>query len=412
MQALEAAQFHVLRRVVRQVGGGRARAARVDERERGVETDVLDQLHGLFEVFFGFAGKAHDEVRRQGQVRARRAQAPHHRLEFQRGVAALHAGQHAVAAGLHGQVQKRHQLGQAGVGVHHALGHFLGVRGRVADAFDAGDFVHVLQQHGEVGDLVRAFHLAAVGVHVLAQQRHFLHALVGQVGHFDQHVLERARDFLAARVRHDAEAAVLATALHDGHERGGAVNARGRHVVELFDFREADVHLRTAFGTAARDQVGQAVQRLRPEHHVDIGRALDDGGAFLAGHAATHADHQVRIGLLQVLHPAQVRKHFFLRLFTHRTGVEQDDVGLFRVVGQLQALVAAQHVGHLVRVVLVHLAAEGADVQLAGGTGAGVSGGGVKNGRGGGAVAGRVAALEGGSLHVGRRDGCRSRGLQ
>ncbi len=78
----------------------------------------------------------------------------HHRLEFEGGVAALHGRQHAVAAGLHRQVQERHQLGQAGVGVHHALGHFLGVRGGVADAFDAGDLMHVLQQHGEIGDLL------------------------------------------------------------------------------------------------------------------------------------------------------------------------------------------------------------------------------------------------------------------
>jgi hypothetical protein len=48
------------------------------------------------------------------------------------------------------------------------------------------------------------------------------------------------------------------------------------------------------------DQLRQAVQGLRAEDDVDVGRAGDDRRAFLAGHAAADADHQVRIGALQV----------------------------------------------------------------------------------------------------------------
>ena len=105
----------------------------------------------------------------------------------------------------------------------------------------------------------------------------------------------------------------------------------------------------------------QAVQGLRAEHQIDVGRALDDGFAFLGGHAAAHADQQIRIGALELLQPAQVGKHFFLGFFAHGAGVEQDDVGVFRRVGADQAIGGAQDVGHLVRVVLVHLAAEGFD---------------------------------------------------
>ena len=39
----------------------------------------------------------------------------------------------------------------------------------------------------------RVAHRAAVGVDVLAEQRHFLDALVGQAGDLGQHVVERAR---------------------------------------------------------------------------------------------------------------------------------------------------------------------------------------------------------------------------
>ena len=45
----------------------------VDEGERGVETDLVDQLHRLFEVLLGFAGEADDEIRRQRDVGPRLA---------------------------------------------------------------------------------------------------------------------------------------------------------------------------------------------------------------------------------------------------------------------------------------------------------------------------------------------------
>ena len=45
---------------------------------------------------------------------------------------------------------------------------------------------------------------------------------------------------------------------------------------------------------------------------------------------------------------------------------EVTDVGLRRVVGGFEGLALSEHVGHLGRVVLVHLTTEGLDVQLAG----------------------------------------------
>src|SRR6185369_12639152 len=66
-----------------------------------------------------------------------------------------------------------------------------------------------------------------------------------------------------------------------------------------------------------------------------------------------------------VLHASEVREHLLLRLFAHRAGVEDDEVGVFRALGRLHAVALAQHVGDPVRVVLVHLAAERAQVDLA-----------------------------------------------
>jgi hypothetical protein len=53
-----------------------------------------------------------------------------------------------------------------------------------------------------------------------------------------------------------------------------------------------------------------------------------------------------------------------LSLFAHRAGVEQDYIRLVGAIGAVEAIGFMQQVGHLVRVVLVHLAAERADVEL------------------------------------------------
>ena len=209
-----------------------------------------------------------------------------------------------------------------------------------------------------------ATHAAAIGVDVLAEQRDFLDALLGQAGHFGQHVVQRARHFLAARVGHDAVAAVLRTAFHDRDKGGRTVHARGRQVVELLDLRKTDVHLRALLPLTPREHLGQAVQCLRAEDHVDVGRALDDRSALLAGHAASDAD-QHPLGL-QVLDAAEVAEHLLLRLLAYRAGVEQDQVGFFDIRRRRVALSGAEHVGHLAGVVLVHLAAEGLDEDLPG----------------------------------------------
>ena len=105
------------------------------------------------------------------------------------------------------------------------------------------------------------------------------------------------------------------------------------------------------------------MQSLRPEHHVHIRRSRNDGFALLAGH--TTADRNLNAFFLQVFHPTQIGEDFFLGFFTHRAGVEDHQVGLVDVGGLFVALGSAQHVGHFVRVVLVHLATEGFDKDFA-----------------------------------------------
>jgi len=360
LQMLQTFEFHFTRRVVVQIRGGRAGTRAVDEREAGVVFHLVNQRHHLVEVFFGLAGEADNHVGRQGQVRADRAQLADHGLVFEHRVATLHCHQDAVGAVLHRQMQMADELRHLGVGVDQALREFLRVRRGIANPFDARDIRDVFDQLGEVGDFGRAERDArTVSIHVLAEQRDFTHALVGETGDFGQHVVQRARHFFATRIRHDAVAAVLAATFHDRHERARTVDARRRQVIELFDFRERDVDLRAAALAAFVDHLRQTVQRLRTEHQIDIRRARYDRRAFLACHAAAHADDQIRIRFLQLAHAAEIGENFFLRFFAHRARVEQNDVRVFRRVGLDESFSRAEYVDHLVGVVLIHLAAKG-----------------------------------------------------
>jgi hypothetical protein len=245
LQAVQPGELVRRRRVVGELRGRRARPAAVDERVRGVESQVGDELQGLLEVDFRLAREADDEVRRDGDPRACGAQPPDDGLVLERRVTALHRREHAVRARLHRQVHVRRELGHARVGIDQPLRELLRVRGGVADALEAGNLRHVLEEQGEVGGFAVG-HRPAVGVDVLPEQRHLLHAAVGEIGDLGQHVVERSRHFLAAGVGHDAEAAVLAAAFHDRHERARTRDARRRQRVELLDLGEGHVHLRAA----------------------------------------------------------------------------------------------------------------------------------------------------------------------
>ena len=161
----------------------------------------------------------------------------------------------------------------------------------VADAIDAGDRGHVVQQLGEI-DAIAAVRLAAVGVDVLAQQIHFANAAPGESGHFADHVIQGPRHFLTAGVGHHAETTVLAATLHNRHEGARSLDAGFGKAVEFLDFGEADVDDNGAALAPCIEHLRQAVQGLRAEHEVHIRRALADGGAFLTGYAATDADNE------------------------------------------------------------------------------------------------------------------------
>ncbi|MCR4333030.1 MAG: hypothetical protein NUV34_10095 [Sulfuricaulis sp.] len=187
-----------------------------------------------------------------------------------------------------------------------------------------------------------------------------------QMRHFRDHVIERPAEFLATRVGHDAEAAILAAAFHDRDQCPHAVHPRLGQAVEFLDFGERNIHRRLVVGQDAVQHLRQAVQGLRAEYHVHVRRAPYDRRAFLAGNAAANANNQAGTRGLQLAPQAQLREHLLLRFLADGTGIKEQYVGLGRVVRGFQPVAGRKRVRHARGVVLVHLAAEGFDMQLAG----------------------------------------------
>ena len=126
------------------------------------------------------------------------------------------------------------------------------------------------------------------------------------------------------------------------------------------------------------------MQGLRAEHEIHEWRALDDAIALLRRHTATDADQDRLSALFQLPPTTELTEHLFLRFFANRAGIDQDNVGFFGDRGEFKAFVFGQNVGHLRRIVLVHLATVGLDEELALGRTRGRTGGwaGIEHGEG------------------------------
>ena len=209
-------------------------------------------------------------------------------------------------------------------------------------------------------------HCAAIGVHVLTEQIDFPYALLGKHGDLGNHVIEWSADFLAARVWHHAERTVFRATFHDRYVRRRPFRARLGQAIELLDFRKADVYLRLAAAAPCVNQAGQAMQGLRTKHQIHVRCPFEDGLAFLAGHAAADADYHGFVLLLDLFPAPQLAENLVLRVLADRTSVDQDHIGITLIQGKFQSMTGLEHVGHLGRVVLVHLATVGFYVELAG----------------------------------------------
>ena len=74
------------------------------------------------------------------------------------------------------------------------------------------------------------------------------------------------------------------------------------------------------------DEHGQPVQLAGSAKQVDLRISPQDTGPFSLGHAADHAEHNVRIGSLVPGHDADPAVDLLLRVLTHGAGVVEDHI--------------------------------------------------------------------------------------
>ena len=243
LQPRQAFLFGFHGHIVRQRGGGRSRPGAVDEAEGMIEDRALHQVQGGLEVGFSFTRKADDEVRSETDPGPRLAERGHPLLEIRDGIAPFHHRQHPVGTALHRQMHMVGQFGHFGEGLDQGIAELGRVGSGEANAFDAVDGGHVMDQSGQIG-IGAVFINSKISVHVLPQKGHLAHALGGQLRHFGNDVVQRTADLLAPGIGHHAEGAVLGTALHDGDEGRRPVGAGLGQAVEFLDLRETHVHHR------------------------------------------------------------------------------------------------------------------------------------------------------------------------
>jgi hypothetical protein len=99
---------------------------------------------------------------------------------------------------------------------------------------------------------------------------------------------------------------------------------------------------------------------LRPDHHVDHGRPVDDLTAFGLRHAAGDGDvHAATLAggfIFYGAEPAEFGIYLLGSLLADVTGVEDDEIGIVDA-GGLDKTLARQRVHHALGIVDVHLTA-------------------------------------------------------
>ncbi len=363
LEAFETLGDHVRRHEARlHVGRSGPRTRREDEGVRAVVPGVGAQRQRGLEVVLRLAGEPHDDVGRHRQVGdggARRGEP----LEVaRRGVPAPHGAQHPVAAGLQRQVQLLADLGRLRHGLDRLGPEILGVRTGEADAPDALHRADSAQQLGEEGSPLRD--VAAVGVHVLPEQRHLRDPAAGQQLHLRHDVVERAARLRAPHRRDDAEGTRVVTAgLNVDPRRVGQLTdgagAQQRVVPRLGRRCVEDLHDR-ALGLRPAQEPGRAGEVVGAEDDVDPAHLLLNPLAVLLGQAAADRDLQPGLGVHQLLEPTQRPVEALVGVLPDAARIEHHHVRLLHGGGGRQPI-GHEQPGEPLGVVLVHLAPEGAD---------------------------------------------------
>ncbi len=206
--------------------------------------------------------------------------------------------------------------------------------------------------------------IEAVGVDVLAEQGDLAHAVGDERTDLGHHGVDVATALGATHLGHDAVRAEVGAAGHDLHpglKRALAarrqVAAHGRAVGE--EARRPAGRPRRRHGR--REQLGQAVQVLRPQGAVDEGETPEEVVLLGLRQAAGDEDDAAGVLALEPGGGAQMPGQALVGALAHGAGVVDEHVGAVGSIRALQAFGLEQRADAL-GVVGVHLAAERAQV--------------------------------------------------
>src|SRR5690606_35633926 len=171
-QRLEALQSLVLdgiRYLQRHFGAGRSRPRRIFEREGLGVAYLAHDLQRLLEILLRLARKADDEIARHCDVGPGGADLLDAAQIVRRRVPPVHGLEHAIGAGLHRQVQIRHELRQVAMGGDQVVVHVARMARRVAQAIKPRNLCQPEKKPAQAPFTpVRTF--AMPGVDVLAEK--------------------------------------------------------------------------------------------------------------------------------------------------------------------------------------------------------------------------------------------------
>ncbi len=170
-------------------------------------------------------------------------------------------------------MQLRHDVRRLGHRVDDVVGERGGMRAREADALEPVDLAGGAEQLAE-GEPVAE--LDAVGVDVLAEQRHLDGAVVDESLDLGEDLAGAAVLLLAAQRRDDAEGAGVVAADRDGDPAAVGGLAPGRQGRGEDLERLEDLELRLAVVAGALEQGRQRAHVVGAEDDVDPGRLLED----------------------------------------------------------------------------------------------------------------------------------------
>src|SRR3984893_17323941 len=206
----------------------------------------------------------------------------------------------------------------------------------------------------------------AIRIYSLSQELNLRVADVRKLAHFSQDGIARAIAFRSARVWHYAIRARLIAALNDceiGPKR--VVTPR-----QLRLKRFIRIGLESRHAVLARFQTRQQQWQLAitrgPAHEAYPRSAFENLFAFLLRHAAEHANHFAGFAseIISGVEQAEPGENFVRGLFADTARIVENQP---RLAGRSDLPIPApqQHARHLLRIVLVHLAAEGLEIKRA-----------------------------------------------